>query len=564
MTEHFDAVIIGSGFGGSVMAYRLADAGRRVCLLERGSAYPPGSFPRSPEALGRNVWAPDRGLYGLFDFWQFRGAAAIVSSGLGGGSLIYANVLIRKPEKWFVTEHPDGKYTPWPVTRAELDPHYDVAEKMLNAQRFPFQHAPYSHTRKTQALLEAGKRLGLPAELPLLAVTFSNDGKPPVPGERIEPIPPNLHNAERFTCRLCGECDLGCNYGSKNTLDYNYLSLAKQRGAELRTLSEAKTIRPRPQGGGYEIDYVRYDPEKKTATTVTLTAERVIVAAGTLGSVYFLLRNAVNLPGLSPRLGERFSTNGDLLSFVMGATTRTNGSVQGRPLNPDVGPVITATLHGRDELDADGVPGERGFYLQEAGYPSFVNWIVESANVGSSVRRDLRFAWRRLVAWLTNSPVSQLSAEISRLISDTGAISTTSMPLLGMGRDTPAGRMFLRKTRNKKLWLEIDWPTRPSANFFRRLTEASRSVAQALDAKRFVQSPLTQYFGDETTVHPLGGCSLGATREEGVVDSYGEVFGHPGLYVADGSVMPGPVGPNPSLTITALAERFAERMLNRP
>src|SRR3712207_1924875 len=129
---HYDAVVVGSGFGGSVTAYRLAEAGLRVCVLERGRAYPPGSFPRSPYRMARNFWDPTAGLHGLYDFWSFRWLDALVASGLGGGSLIYANVLLRKDERWFVTEDlRDGGFEHWPVARAERDPHYDRVERML-------------------------------------------------------------------------------------------------------------------------------------------------------------------------------------------------------------------------------------------------------------------------------------------------------------------------------------------------------------------------------------------------------------------------------------------------
>jgi cholesterol oxidase len=135
---HFDAVVIGSGSGGSVTAYRLSEAGLRVCLLERGKPYPPGSFPRTPREMGRNFWDPSDGLHGLFDVWSFKATEAIVASGLGGGSLIYANVLLRKDERWFVREQPrEGGYEYWPVTRGELDPHYDQIEKMIGVQTYP-------------------------------------------------------------------------------------------------------------------------------------------------------------------------------------------------------------------------------------------------------------------------------------------------------------------------------------------------------------------------------------------------------------------------------------------
>ncbi|HEX8733907.1 MAG TPA: NAD(P)-binding protein, partial [Pyrinomonadaceae bacterium] len=159
-TNEFDAVIIGSGFGGSVMAYRLAEAGLRVCLLERGKAYPPFSFPRAPFKLRNNFWDPSDGLYGLYNVWSFKGSGALVSSGLGGGSLIYANVIIRKDEKWFVQEDINGGgYEDWVVTRADLETHYDNVDKMMNVQKYPLSHAPYNKTQKTLALREAAEKL---------------------------------------------------------------------------------------------------------------------------------------------------------------------------------------------------------------------------------------------------------------------------------------------------------------------------------------------------------------------------------------------------------------------
>ena len=240
--EHFDAVVVGSGFGGAVTACRLAEAGRRVLVLERGKAYPPGSFPRSPLGLKNNLWDPSEGLHGMFDLWSFDGLEALVSSGLGGGSLIYANVMIRKDERWFVREDLDrGGYEYWPVTRAELDPHYDRVEAMLNAQRYPYGEPPYDTTPKTRAFEAAAKESGLDWFLPKLAVTFAPEpGAAPVPGEPIREPRPNIHGRTRETCRLVGECDVGCNYGAKNTLDYTYLSRAKEQGAEIACSTHAR------------------------------------------------------------------------------------------------------------------------------------------------------------------------------------------------------------------------------------------------------------------------------------------------------------------------------------
>ena len=161
----------------------------------------------------------------MYHYWSFHGIDALVSAGLGGGSLIYANVFIRKDEKWFVQEDlRDGGYEHWPVSRADLDPHYDRVESMIGLQRYPFDHEPYSKTPKTIAFKAAAEANGMEWFLPKLAVTFANEGRPPVPGEAIVEELENLHGRTRTTCQLCGECDVGCNYGAKNTLDYNYLT----------------------------------------------------------------------------------------------------------------------------------------------------------------------------------------------------------------------------------------------------------------------------------------------------------------------------------------------------
>jgi cholesterol oxidase len=552
---HFDAVVVGSGFGGSVSAYRLAEAGRSVCVLERGKPYPPGSFPRSPRALAQAFWDPSEGLYGMFNLWSFRGIGALVSSGLGGGSLIYANVLLRKDERWFVQEDlANGGYEHWPVSRADLDPHYDRAERMLNAQRYPFDHAPFDETPKTGAFKEAADKLGREFLLPPLAVTFANDGEAPVPGEPIREEHPNLHGRTRYTCRLVGECDIGCNYGSKNTLDYNYLSAAKRLGADIRTRCEVRSFAPR-EGGGYVVRFVEHDPADEGRKLDTrdgsvrpereLTCDRLVLSAGTLGSTYLLLRNRDAFPGLSRQLGTRFGGNGDLLTFALKAR-HPDGSP--RILDPGYGPVITSAIRMPDALDG----GEgRGFYVQDAGYPEFLSWVLHATQGPGALWRWRRVAARILFSLLRRQPEVDLSAEVASLLSDTG-VSAGSLPLLGMGRDIPDGRMTLTDGK-----LDVDWTKGKSGPFFDRLRDFSRDIAGALGAD-FKSNP-TWYLGRVITVHALGGCPMGRSPEEGVVDEWGEVFGYPGFTIADGSVMPGPVGPNPSLTIAALADRFADR-----
>lgn len=557
-SNHFDAVIVGSGFGGSVVGCRLAEAGKKVCVLERGRAFPPGSFPRTQHGMSRNVWDPSRGLYGMFNVWSFGGIEALVASGLGGGSLIYANVLLRKPSEWFEENH-DGR-RPWPITRAELDPHYTRVERRMNVQPYPFDDPPYNDTKKTAALKEAADRLDLDWSLPPLAVTFANEGEKPVPGEPIRERP-NLHNRTRTTCRLCGECDVGCNYGSKNTLDYTYLTDAQNAGADIRTLCEVRQFEPRPEGG-YRIHYVRHDPngpywKDADRAPETITADRLVLSAGTLGTVYLLFKNQRAFPHLSPRLGERFCGNGDLLSFAMKCGDGSGRDRRIRDLGPTYGPVITSTIHVPDQLDGKG--DGRGYYIQDAGFPAFVTWLLEGSSLGATARRAVRGLVRRIRARVGRDPRADISAEFTDLLGEC-AFSTGSVPLLGMGRDIPDGRFTLVRGSRGEPHLACDWTIDSSRTFFERVRSTMEDITEAWGG-RFFPNP-TYRFSRVITVHPLGGCPMGHTADEGVVNAFGEVFGYQGLYVADGSVMPGPTGPNPALTIAALADRTADRILD--
>jgi cholesterol oxidase len=545
---HYDAIVVGSGFGGAVTAYRLAEAGKRVCVLERGRPYPPGSFTRSPYRARESFWDPPRGLLGMYHYWSFRGIDALMASGLGGGSLIYANVMLRKDERWFVTEDVnDGGYEHWAVTRADLDPHYDRVEKMIGVQRYPVEHEPYASTSKTLAFKEAAERNGMEWFHPPLAVTFANSGRPPVPGEPIEEEVPNLHGRTRVTCQLCGECDVGCNFGAKNTLDHNYLTHAAKHGAEIRTLADVRKLAPR-HGGGYAVTYAALGEDEPTSHT--LTCDRLILSAGTLGTTNLLLRNRSAFPRLSRKLGTRFCGNGDLLTLAINCSQQVNGKRVPRIVDPGYGPTITTTARMPDALDGgDG----RGFYLQDAGYPQHLAWILHVLAAPQTLWRWRSMGWYLVKNWLKGHPDTDVTGHIADLL-QSAELSAGGLPLLGMGRDVPDGRMYLRNGK-----LDVDWRRAKSDAYFDRLRTTSRGFAHALGG-RFADNPIW-FLKRVITVHPLGGCPMGRVPGEGVVDPDGNVFGYPGLHVADGSVMPGPVGPNPSLTIAALADRFADRML---
>jgi cholesterol oxidase len=551
--SHFDAVIVGSGFGGSVTAYRLAEAGKRVCVLERGRPYPPGAFTRSPYRARESFWDPPRGLTGMYHYWSFRGIDSLVSAGLGGGSLIYANVFIRKDERWFVHEDVnDGGYEYWPVSRADLDPHYDRVEKMIGLQQFPFDHEPYKSTPKTIAFKEAAEANGLEWFLPNLAVTFANQGRPPVPGEAIVEELENLHGRTRTTCQMCGECDVGCNFGAKNTLDYNYLTHAKHQGAEIRTLCDVRRFEPRDSGGGYSVTYADLNADPANPKLVNLTCDHLVLSAGTLGTTNLLLKNRAAFPALSRRLGTHFSGNGDLLTLILNTSRIVDGKREPRIVDPGYGPVITSTARIPGAEDPGGTG--RGFYLQDAGYPQHLAWVLHTLSAPKQLWRWRKAGFFLLKNWLKGTPDTDVTQQIAELMLPS-ELSAGGMPLLGMGRDIPDGRMYLRNGR-----LDIDWTRDASSAYFERMRTTSRDIATTLGGK-FVDNPLW-FLRRVITVHPLGGCPMGRDPGEGVVDPYGNVYGYPGLHIADGSVMPGPTGPNPSFTIAALADRFADQIID--
>ena len=612
MKKDFDAIVVGSGFGGAVMTYRLAEAGLRVCLLERGKAFPPNSFPRAPRGMRDNFWDPSGGLYGMFNVWSFKGSGALVSSGLGGGSLIYANVLVRKDPQWFVNVEPGGRcYERWPVQYDDLEEHYGRVERMMNVQEYPLAHPPYDATPKTLAMREAAAKLnpdgrpGLRWRPLNLAVSFrqravqrpdeDDPSNPPLVGASLEEARPNYHTVtqgrlmQRSTCRLCGECDIGCNYGSKNTLDYNYISEALHCGAEIRTLCEVKRVAPLGGGRGYSVRYITHDPAKADGRSrkgyderceqTTLTCDRLVLAAGTFATPYLLFKSREALPALSRRLGTRFSVNGDLLSFIVKATTVRDGRRAPRPLEPSFGPVITGAIRYGDALDGHGEAG-RGFYVEDGGNPALLSWLSEASGAAGYLRRLVHFIRLNLRFRLGLSRDTDLGVEIAELLGECVA-SRSSMPVLTMGRDCPDGRLFLDR-RGK--YLDCDWRERPSwpdrlkralgaelppsagggsEEYYARVRREVARVAEVLGAKYMDNPAWKLNFHQVLTAHPLGGCPMGAGEHDGVVDSYGEVFNYPGLHVADGSVLPGPVGPNPSLTIAALADRSADRIIDQ-
>jgi cholesterol oxidase len=548
--ECFDAVVVGSGFGGAVTAFRLAEGGLKVLVLERGQPYPPGSFARTPRQLQKAFWDPAGGLHGLFELWRFSGLDMLCASGLGGGSLIYANVMLAKDEDTFVREDmAAGGRECWPLSAADLEQHYDNVRAMQRPQRYPSAVEPYASTAKTKAIEDAADSMGLEAERPELAVLFApSQGGEPVPGA---PVPgDDLHGLPRSTCRLCGECDIGCNYGAKNTLDFTYLSAAQRAGAQLRTCCEVRTIEPLGRGKhAYRIGYAQHldareghrrellDPTDEPFRSVQ--AGRVILAAGAVGSPRLLLSNRAALPGLSRATGTRVSANGDAIALIRDAR---------RYLDPSRGPVITASI----KVPADRSPSGRGHQIQDGGAPILADWLWESLELPKLPWRLRHAIVHQIRGALAGERDTNLGAELAQVFTDR---SGPLMPLLANGRDVPGGRYVMENGR-----LNLDWDSAPSEEYYRGVERGFGDVCSTLGG-RHIKSPWKR-INRSVTIHPLGGCPMADDPRHGVVDPWGEAYGFPGLYVADGAAMPGPVGVNPSFTIAAFADRVAEGILN--
>lgn len=563
-------------------AYHLvAGTELRVLLLERGLPYPPGSFARTPREMSQNFWDPSAGLHGLFEMWSFSHVRALVSSGLGGGSLIYASVMLPKPPETFGAD-PSNDFTPWPVSADDLAAEYANAASFMAPNPLPREYAERPREQggvtKTQQFMAAAVSGGLTPELAPIAVTFgAHDGKasqtaPPVPGEPFGAD--NLHGRPRHTCTLVGECDLGCNEGAKNTLDYTYLTRflhegrPEREGAEPRsrifTCCEATGIEPAPDGG-YRVSFVEHraarakvarrrelhdrgapllDPATDEASdewTRTVTAGVVVVAAGTFGSTRLLLASRPQLPRLSAQLGRRFSTNGDLLTVARGCRGPDGAW---RDLDPSYGPVITAY--------AEHSAGGRRLWMQDAGGPGVSAWAWQAGEMP----RDLWSARALVPSLLRGRHGGRISRLAARALGSAES-SSAMLPMLTMGQDTTGGRMRLEGDG-----LALDWdPRGASRSYFDAAVSLAERFAKGLGGR--LGPPLAARWAPGLTAHPLGGCPMGADARSGVVDSYGEVFGYPGLFVADGSIMPGPVGPNPSFTIAAMAGRIGQAARDR-
>ncbi len=558
----YDVLIIGSGFGGSITACRLARAQQlagktvSVCVLERGKRYNRGEFPRSLLRAKDWWWRNEGqgGWTGLLDFRTFENIAVLRASGVGGTSLVYLDVQIDAFHSTFDVVGPEGQKR-WPSSvdwrdANEMPRYYGMVFDMLRPTPIP---DPPLKTRALQAGA-AGAGAGDRFWLPDLAIYWGKNG-----GERgvLRDDPYQRNGPPQSGCAYCGECFLGCNIHAKNTLDLNYLWLAQLAGAEIFSQHQVVSINPnRPNHPVHPDGYTVAYEDLRWGFGGEVSAGKVIVAGGALGSTELLLRAKYDhcrrgkevkatLPRLSPRLGSFFSGNGDF-----GAV----GFKTNRVTNPMEGPTITGVVDFRDML------GGQGFIIEEGGVPDLLRDGLKQFPGGLA-------ASRRWIQWFQGlfhrldrrRSQPRLVEGIFNLL-DFDAVRD-AMPYLVMGIDAADGQMNLDQNSGN---LRLTWAHANSLPFFREIERVLRELTQApspgLDGNLMV-NPSWSSQKELVTVHPLGGCPMGDDESKGVVDPQGEVFNYPNLYVVDGAIVPSAIGPNPSKTIGALAERAAEHII---
>jgi cholesterol oxidase len=517
MKVDYDVLVIGSGFGGSVAAYRLSEKGYRVAVLEQGRRISKQDMDAAARSIFKLFWAPGLGLKGFFTQRFYRHAAIAGGVGVGGGSLVYAAVLLQPPESFYEDPAWSDLGIDW---AEELRQPFETAARMLGRDLCPTFHTMDENLQRTAEAMGAGDTFG-PTPL---GIYF---GKP---GVTVEDPYFGGQGPTRTGCIRCGECLTGCSRNAKNTLDQNYLYLAETLGARILPRHKATRIRLLP-GGGYEVD--TENPLDGGQKYPPLRARRVVIAAGVLGTLELLFRcreEHGTLPALSPRLGEVVRTNSEAIVGVV---------ARDRKADLSEGPTSSTHFYPDEQTHITQNRFPRGL--------SFMKWYT-SALV--SDRQPGRRALKALLAFLRHPLQATASWRASGWHRRTSVLAVMQQAdnqiSLGWGKNPFP---FFRKGLHSRIGAGTRAPSYlPVAN------RAAREFAR-ISGGTPQNSLLESLFNLPVTAHILGGCPIGKDRESGVIDANHEVFGYPGLYIVDGSALPANVGVNPALTITALAER---------
>jgi cholesterol oxidase len=520
----YDVIVIGSGFGGSVAALRLSERGHRVAVLEMGRRVSPADMAAAAQSPTALFWLPGLGMTGFFTQRFFRHLTLVGGVGVGGGSLVYAAVLL-EPKAAF---YQDPAWSHLPIDwEAELRPFYETASRMLGITTCPVRHLQDDYLAGTAERFAAG---GTHRPVPL-GIYFG-----PPDGETPDPFFGGL-GPPRTGCTSCGACLAGCEPGAKNSLDKNYLTLAERLGAEIRPLHKATLIRPIE--GGYQVESVH--PLKRDHTYAPLQARKVVLAAGVMGTLelFFRCREAGTLPGLSPTLGRRVRTNSEAIVGIL-SQDRTTDLTQGPAISSDF------YLNPHTHITQNRIPASYWFMKLYSGP------LAEGAG---PAQRVLKTLWS-----FARHPLA----------------STAS---LRTARDWHKRMTLLTVMQNLDNQMAFTWRRgllsgfRPglhsmapggdgAPSYIPEAYEAARAYAEVSGGIPY-SSLMETALNMSVTAHILGGATIGGDPAEGVIDSRHEVYGHPGLYVVDAAAIPANVGVNPALTITAMAERAASLIEGR-
>ncbi|HEU4426664.1 MAG TPA: GMC family oxidoreductase [Pilimelia sp.] len=534
MPYAFDVVVIGSGFGGSVAALRLAEKGYSVAVLEAGRRFADDEFPQTSWRTRRFLWAPALGCYGIQRIDVLRpargggsGAGVLVLSGagVGGGSLVYANTLY-EPLAEFFTDPQWRDITDW---RGELAPHYDQAKRMLGVTPYPVE------TAADTAMRAVADRMGVGHTFHATPVgVFLGQ-----PGRQVPDPYFGGAGPARTGCLHCGGCMTGCRHGAKNTLVKNYLWLAERLGAKVYPLTTVRAVRPAPSGTGYEIDTVRTGAWLAKGRR-TFTAGQVVFAAGALGTQRLLhrMRATGALPHLSPRLGALTRTNSE---SILGATVPRQAARR-RGLDFSRGIAITSSFHPDPQTHIEPVRYGKG---------SNAMGLLQSTLTDGGPRRALRWLGGMLRQPLTTA----------RLLSVRDWSRRTVIALVMQSADNSLTVKYPRTWYGGHRLATTQGHGAPNPTWIPAGNQAVRLLADEIGG--LPGGSVSEAFNVPVTAHILGGAAIGSTAETGVIDPYHRVYGHPGLHVVDGAAVSANLGVNPSLTITAQAERAMSMWPNR-
>lgn len=514
--DRYDYIVIGSGFGGSVSALRLSEKGYRVLVIEKGRRFSREDFPKDNTEFKRWYWMPAIGATGIFKLSVFKHITVAHGVGVGGGSLVYACTLPTPSDPFFRAES-WGHLADW---KGELAPHYDTALKMLGATENTIDEPADRITREIAGELGRADHF----EKTRVSIYFGE------PGREVDDPYFDGKGPKRVGCTECGACMTGCRVGAKNTLDQNYLYLAEQLGCEILPETEVGAVRE-AEGGGYIVET---DAAFGRARPQTFSAEKVIFAGGVLGTVPLLLKmreERDGLPKLSKRVGDFVRTNSESILCV---------TSDDMTIDHSRGIAISSILHTDEHSHFEPVRyGSGSNFYKPILFPH-----VTGSNIFTRVFRSLGTILKHPGKFWRMKTTRDLAARSTIMLYMRTLDETIRLKL---------GRSFLTGFR-RGLVTTIKPGSKGPEAFMEEATDIARRFAEKTDGLTYALASET-LLGTGTTAHILGGACMGRTAEEGAIDHQHRLFGYDGLYVIDGAAVSANPGVNPSLTITALAER---------